>query len=243
MPPPPCLSICRPAARAISHDWVTFASITSRKSSGFWSMIFATLFSPEATTRMSTRPNFATAAATIASQSSSLRGRRATISVLPPSASHSAATFFNSSARLAASTVLAPAPASTFAASEPNAPVAPVITAVLPRTSNSASGFLRNSSDMGCSFFSLPVFGEGRVGSFFRAGIVAKQAPPCPPRRRGGKVRYFGGAEIATSMVTTSFVRLITSRTSFGPMKQLSFGLSTVSLPPAMTVSSPARMK
>src|ERR1700722_18362304 len=79
-------------------------------------MIFAPLLRPEAPTRMSTRPNFATAAATIASQSSSLRGRCATISVLPPSASHSAATFFNSSARLAARTVFAPAPASRLAA-------------------------------------------------------------------------------------------------------------------------------
>ena len=43
MPPCPCLSICLPAARAISHDCVTLASMTSRKSSAFWSTIFDTL--------------------------------------------------------------------------------------------------------------------------------------------------------------------------------------------------------
>src|SRR5262249_27670228 len=46
-------------------------------------------------------------------------------------------------------TTLAPAPANTLAAIAPNAPVAPVMIAVLPRTSNRESGFLRKSSDMG----------------------------------------------------------------------------------------------
>ena len=46
------------------------------------------------------------------------------------------------------STTLAPAPASTLAASAPNAPDAPVTIAVLPLTSNSESGFFRKSSDM-----------------------------------------------------------------------------------------------
>ena len=35
LPPCPCFSICLPAARAISQDWVTLASITSMKSSAF----------------------------------------------------------------------------------------------------------------------------------------------------------------------------------------------------------------
>src|SRR5262245_2112041 len=148
LPPWPCLSICRPAARATSQLCVTLASITSRKSSGFWSTIFDTLFCPDATTRMSTRPNFFTAASTIASQFASELGRFATVSSLPPSFSHSAATFFNSAALLAQSTTLAPAPASTFAASAPKAPVAPVTIAVLPRMSNRDSGFFRKSSDI-----------------------------------------------------------------------------------------------
>jgi hypothetical protein len=86
---------------------------------------------------------------TIASQLASELGRLATTSVLPPSFSHSAASFFSPSALLAAITTLAPAPARVFAAIAPNAPVAPVMTAVLPRTSNSESGFFRKSSDMG----------------------------------------------------------------------------------------------
>ena len=95
MPPWPCSSICRPAARAISQDCVTLASITSRKSSGFWSTIFDTLFWPDATTRMSTRPNRSTAASTIASQLASELGRLATISTLRAELSRiRAATFF-----------------------------------------------------------------------------------------------------------------------------------------------------
>src|SRR5229473_1070113 len=72
-----------------------------------------------------------------------------TIVLLPPSAWHSAATFLSSSSRLAASATLAPAPASTLAASEPNAPDAPVTIAVLPRMSNREAGFFRKSSDIG----------------------------------------------------------------------------------------------
>ena len=149
LPPRPCLSICRPAARAISQDCVTLASITSRKSSGFWSTIFDTLFWPDATTRMSTPPKRSTAALTIVAQFASELGRLATISTLPPSVSHSAATFFSASALLAQITTLAPAPASTLAAIAPNAPVAPVTIAVLPLTLNSDSGSFRKSSDMG----------------------------------------------------------------------------------------------
>src|ERR1700693_3944511 len=80
-----------PAARAISHDWVTLASITSRKRSGDMSWIFATSFLPDASTRMSTPPKRSTAAWTIASQFASLVGRSLTLSALAPSASHSAA--------------------------------------------------------------------------------------------------------------------------------------------------------
>ena len=47
---------------------------------------------------MSTRPNFSTAAATISSQLASELGRNATDATLAPSASHSPATFFSSSA-------------------------------------------------------------------------------------------------------------------------------------------------
>src|SRR6202011_4515259 len=89
-----------------------------------------------------------TAALTIASQFCSELGRLATTSALPPSASHSAAIFLRPSALFAAITTLAPAPASTLAAIAPNAPVAPVTIAVLPRTSNRERGFFRKSSDM-----------------------------------------------------------------------------------------------
>src|SRR5438094_3159185 len=106
---------------------------------------------PEASTRMSTPPNRLTEASTILSQFAAELGRRLTASVLAPSDSHSAATFFNASAPPAASTKLQPAPASTLAASAPNAPVAPVTIAVLPRTSNRESGFFRKSSDMTAS--------------------------------------------------------------------------------------------
>src|SRR3954470_5583904 len=150
LPPLPCFSICRPAARAISHDWVTLASITSRKSSAFCSTILDTLFWPEATTRMSTLLNRSTAALTMVAQFSSEFGRLATTWTLPPpSASHSAAIFFRPGALLAQITTLAPAPARTFAANAPNAPVAPVTTAVLPLTLNSDSGSFRKSSDIG----------------------------------------------------------------------------------------------
>src|SRR5882724_13017748 len=103
---------------------------------------------PDASTRMSTPPNRLTAASTILSQFAAEFGRRFMASVLAPSASHSAATVFSASAPPAASTTLQPAPASTLAASAPNAPEAPVTIAILPRTSNNDSGFFRKSSDM-----------------------------------------------------------------------------------------------
>src|SRR5712671_4804755 len=103
---------------------------------------------PDASTRISTQPNRLTAASTILSQLAAEFGRRFAASVLAPSPSHSAATVLRASAPPAASTRLQPAPASTLAASAPNAPEAPVTIAVLPRTSNSDSGFFRKSSDM-----------------------------------------------------------------------------------------------
>src|SRR5262249_55273571 len=128
------------------------------------------------TTRMSRRPNFATAAATISSQLASELGRLATISVLPPSASHSAATFLSSSILLAASTTLAPAPASTFAASAPNAPDGPVTIAVLPLMSNREAGFFRKSSNMGGSLLFPPRLRGGQGGVLFTAKLC-----PCHP--------------------------------------------------------------
>ena len=70
--PPLLASICRPAARAISQDWVTLTSITSRKVLRLLVDDLRHLVLPEATTRMSTRPNFFTAASTILSQFASL---------------------------------------------------------------------------------------------------------------------------------------------------------------------------
>ena len=148
MPPRPCLSICLPAARAMIQDWLTLASMTSRKSSSFWSTILATLLSPPATTRMSRPPNLSTASVTILSQFSSDEGRSAMPAVLAPSFSHSAAIFFSSASLLAANTTLAPAPAKVFAASAPKAPEAPVTIAVLPLMSNRETGFFRKSSDI-----------------------------------------------------------------------------------------------
>src|SRR6185437_7653921 len=116
---------------------------------------------------MSTPPNLSTAALTILSQFSSELGRSTTTSVLPPSFSHSAATCLSVAALLAASTTLAPAPASVLAERAPNAPDAPATMAVLPLMSNSESGFFRKSSDMAFSslfFFTSPrVRGEGEA--------------------------------------------------------------------------------
>src|SRR5262249_48920625 len=98
-----------------------------------------------------------TAALTMASQFASELGRLATISTLPPRAVHASATFFSSAALPAESTTLAPAPASTLAASAPNAPDAPVTIAVLLRTSNSDSGFFRKSSELAWDMMWLTV--------------------------------------------------------------------------------------
>src|SRR5262245_11714929 len=208
--------------------------MTSRKSSTFWSTILETLLRPEATTRMSTRPNLSTAALTTLSQFSSELGRTAMISVLAPSFSHSAATFFSSSALLAARTTLAPAPARVFAASAPKAPDAPATIAVLPLISNNDSGFLRNDSDI----ISSRYFCQGR-GCPRPSG----QDHQLKPRDDGPKGRHFGGFATATTIEQTSLPRLMISRVSFGSITQESFALSTVSLPLTMMVNSPRRTK
>src|SRR5229473_1165587 len=97
-----------------------------------------------------------------------------------------------------------------------------------------------------------PLQGEGRIaegdpGWGDATQHVRKRCHPLPAASRPtsplqGEVKnHFGGADIATIMVTTSLPRLMISRSSLGPMKQLSFALSTVSLPPAITVNSPER--
>ena len=205
MPPPPCLSICRPAARAISQDWVTLASMTSRKSSGFWSTIFDTLLRPEATTRMSTRPK--------------LRDRggddRVAVVLGARTPRHDLGLAAERLAlgrdllqllrcRLAASTTLAPAPASTLAASAPNAPDAPVTIAVLPRTSNSESGFLRNRRTW--VLLLPPRFGES--GGLLTLRDRREQTPlACETEGR-----HFGGPRSRPAWCTTSLPAVDRSR-------------------------------
>ena len=108
------------------------------------STILATLFLPDATTRMSTRPNrFDRRLDDRVAVGLVEFGRLAIASTSAPSVAHSAATFFSAFGVAGGEHELAPAPASTFAASAPNAPDAPVTIAVLPRTSNSDSGFFQ----------------------------------------------------------------------------------------------------
>src|SRR5580692_8902809 len=145
---------------------------------------------PEATTRMSSRPKRSTAAFTIASQFASELGRFAKASTLPLSFLQLSATFFSSAALAAAITTLAPAPASTFAASAPNAPDAPVTIAVLPLTSNSESGFLRKSSDTASPLCARPCAGHARLPRLLKRWM-AGTSPAIPPaaslrRRRDG---------------------------------------------------------
>ena len=82
-------------------------------------------------------------------------------------------------------TTLAPAPASTFAASAPNAPVAPVTIAVLPLTLNSDSGSFRKSSDMCHSRFdrhAYPRHGRARPGHLDSHGpYVYRDRPASSP--------------------------------------------------------------
>src|SRR5262249_13930323 len=94
------------------------------------------------------------------------------------------------------------------------------------------------------------VFGHGELV------LWSWPARPGPPRLRHARakawmpgtrpgmtdLRHFTGAT-ATRMVQTSLPRLTISRLSFDPMTQESFFFSTVSLPPTMTVNSPASTK
>ena len=134
----------------------------------------------------------------MASQLASELGRLATTSALPPSAAHSAAIFFSPSALFAAMTTLAPAAAKVFAAIAPNAPVAPVTIALLPRTSNSDSRIFQEI--FGHDDSDLPV--TDARGQASRAHDLTL---------------HFTGAT-ATAMVQTSLPRLTISRLSFGPM-------------------------
>src|SRR6185437_86934 len=123
-------------------------------------------------------------------------GRRFTASVLAPSFSHSAATFLSASAPPAASTTLQPAPASTLAASAPNAPVAPVTSAVLPRTSNRECGFFRMSSDMtGSPFLISPPPERERVRAGVSNLIFCASACDKPPPARFARHLPFQGED------------------------------------------------
>src|SRR5215470_9242834 len=95
--------------------------------------------------------------------------------------------------------------------------------------------------------FLLPPRPRGGSGWGYSTAATYLWSPPDlatlghPPRKTGREKRPHFGADIAVIMVTTSLPRLMISRSSLGPMKQLSLALSTVSLPPAITVSSPER--
>ena len=176
-----------------------------------------------------------TAALTILSQFSSELGRSATISVLAPSFSHSAATFFSSSCLLAASTTLAPAPASVFA-------------------DKRAEGARRAGDDGGLALDVEQrerVFQEG-FGHFVSSAVMPREGGASSkhrallgPRLRGDDTLrcHFGGIATATTMEQTSLPRLMISRVSFGSITQESFAFSTVSLPLTITVSSPRSTK
>ncbi len=114
LPPSPCASICLLTARAINQDCVTLASITSRKRSGVISTIFDTSFLPDATTRISTRPNRCLAASTIPSQSFSEEGRLLIGSTSAPMPRHLATICSSSLALPAVNTSLAPAARQNF---------------------------------------------------------------------------------------------------------------------------------
>ena len=86
---------------------------------------------------------------------------------------------------------------------------------------------------------------EERIPMSDGAGVVTAVGDGVTAFEEGDEVvstffpYWLGGADMTTSMVTTSLPLLTISRLSLGPMKQLSCGLSTTSLPPAFTVSSP----
>src|ERR1700722_1461685 len=105
------------------------------------------LLKPEATTSWSTRPNFCSAASSIAWASARLSGRRTITAGSPPSSRPSAATSSSSPLVPEASSTLPPSAVSASAVARPNVPEAPVTMATLSLTSNSDSG-LRNGSEI-----------------------------------------------------------------------------------------------
>src|SRR5580692_10218267 len=105
------------------------------------------LLKPEATTSWSTRPNFCSAASSIAWASARLSGRRTITAGSPPSSRTSAATSSSSLWVPEASSTLPPSDVSASAVARPNVPEAPVTMATLPLTSNSDSG-LRSGSEI-----------------------------------------------------------------------------------------------
>src|SRR4051794_17406785 len=80
--------------------------------------------------------------------SSSVSGRRVTVSQAPPTSRTSAATAWSSSLLPDASTSLPPSAPSAMAQPRPNAPDAPVMIATLPSTSNSERGLRKVSEIM-----------------------------------------------------------------------------------------------
>ena len=128
-----------PAARQISHEPLTFASMTACQSSTLWSTIGATRFVPEAATSRSTVPYAPTAPSTIASAPASLSGRCATSSASIPFRGQLVAELGQALAVAAGERQARPAAPSARAAAPPNVPVAPVMSAERPETSNSDS--------------------------------------------------------------------------------------------------------
>ena len=113
------------------------------------SVIGATSFMPEATTRMSTPPWAATAVAMMASPSASVFGRLEVGTAVMPDASSSRVNALNSPAFPAAIVSRAPAAPSVAHTTLPNAPVAPTITADLPSTANKTFGSMRGRVTQG----------------------------------------------------------------------------------------------
>ena len=178
LPPLPCFSICRPAARAINHDCVTLASMTSRKSSAFWSTIFDTLFWPDATTRMSTPPKplhrrVDDGRRNWPPSSAAWRRRR----TLPPPSFRIRPRLFSGLGAVGADHDIGAGAGEHLAASAPNAPVAPVTIAVLPLTLNSDSGSFRKSSDM-MSHHLLDCHARDRAGTQYRNPRCLLDRPP-----------------------------------------------------------------
>ena len=113
------------------------------------SSIFATLFMPDATTRMSRLPWASTASPTMASTAASEFGRAFTVATAAPSSRHSPATASSASALPPVRVSRQPDPARVRAATAPNAPDAPVTSADFPVTSKMSDGFIARLRDRG----------------------------------------------------------------------------------------------